>query len=53
LFGAASNNGQMLGEMSRESRSAECIALLARRLSGRETHVKPKSLFKRLLKKRG
>jgi pilus assembly protein CpaE len=51
LFGEAANNGQMLGEMSRESKAAEGMAFLARRLSGRETQARSKSLFKRLLRK--
>ncbi len=51
LFGEAANNGQMLGEVSRDSRSIEGLEVLARRLTGKDAPVQSKSLFKRLLRK--
>lgn len=53
VFGEAANNGQMLGEIRRESKATDGLAQLARMLSGKETRVNtPRSLIKRLIGQR-
>ncbi|HXW50299.1 MAG TPA: CpaE family protein [Xanthobacteraceae bacterium] len=52
LFGAAANNGQMIGEVSSGHRTAETIRELAQRLTGRTDQKKPRSnLFSPLIEK--
>lgn len=48
LFGQASNNGQMLGEVNKRHRVVEAIRQLAVQLSGRRPTVKKKSILSRL-----
>ena len=52
LFGAAANNGQMIGEISSGHRTAATIRELAQRLTGRADQKKPRSsLFSPLIEK--
>jgi pilus assembly protein CpaE len=52
LFGAAANNGQMIGEVSSGHRTAATIRELAQRLTGRADQKKPRSsLFSPLIEK--
>jgi len=48
LFGQASNNGQMIGEVNKRHRVTETIRQLAVQLSGRRPSVKKKSILSRL-----
>ncbi len=53
LFGTASNNGQMIAEVSANHRTAETFRQLAQMLTGRAETKKPRSnsLFAKLLKR--
>jgi len=54
LFGTASNNGQMIEEVSAKAKAAEQFQLLARRLTDRaEVKVEPKSILAPILQKLG
>ena len=53
LFGAASNNGQMLGEVNRRHKAVETIRQLALKLGGRQPIGVKKGLMDRLRKPKG
>lgn len=48
LFGQASNNGQMLGEVNKRHRTTEAIRQMAVQLSGRRPSTKKRSILSRL-----
>jgi pilus assembly protein CpaE len=53
VFGAAANNGQMLGELAPKSKSAETLDLLAQQITRRDPPAAtPTSLLSRLLKRK-
>ncbi|MFI4933205.1 MAG: AAA family ATPase [Caulobacterales bacterium] len=49
LFGAATNNGQMIGEVGPKSKQAESLDLLAQMISRRETSIEPPAKTSSLL----
>ena len=51
IFGTASNNGQMIGEVAASHKTTELFRQLAQHMSGRAEAKKPRSMLSPLLSK--